>query len=66
MRRFAFFALTLLMATSISAPLGAWAETYTVSIPNGAANPTIDLTLQNVGKWYEPGELTVKQGDTVT
>jgi len=39
---------------------------HTVTIPNGAANPTIDLTLQNVGNWYAPGELTVKQGDTVT
>jgi hypothetical protein len=44
----------------------AWAETYEVSIPRGAANPTIDLTFQNVGKCYVPSELTVRQGDTVT
>lgn len=41
-------------------------EKHTVTIPKGAANPTIDLTLQDVGNWYDPGELTIRQGDTVT
>lgn len=39
---------------------------HTVTIPQGAANPTIDLTLQNVGNWYDPRRLTITQGDTVT
>lgn len=41
-------------------------EQHTITIPKGAANPTVDLTLQNVGNWYDPRKLTVKQGDTVT
>ncbi len=40
-------------------------ETVTVTIPNGAANPTPDLTLQNLANWYDPGRLTVSSGDTV-
>lgn len=58
--------LTLCLAAGMSALPNARAETYEVVIPKGAANPAIDLTLQNVGNWYDPGELTVKQGDTVT
>ena len=40
-------------------------ETIDVTIPNGAANPTVDLTLQNLGNWYEPKKATVSAGDTV-
>lgn len=40
-------------------------ETVTVTIPPGAANPTPDLTLQNLANWYEPMRLTVSVGDTV-
>jgi len=35
-------------------------------IPRGGGNPTPDLTLQNVASWYVPGNLAVKQGDSVT
>ncbi len=38
---------------------------HLVTIPRGAGNPTPDLTLQNVGKWYEPKALAISQGDTV-
>jgi plastocyanin len=43
-------------------------ETHTaaVSIPKGAANPEVDLTLQKVGNWYQPKETTISVGDTVT
>jgi len=40
-------------------------KTATVSIPRGAANPEIDLTLQNVANWYEPKKMTIAVGDTV-
>jgi plastocyanin len=38
---------------------------HLVTILRGAGNPTPDLTLQNVGKWYEPKALTIPQSDTV-
>lgn len=40
--------------------------TAVVRIPNGAANPTVDLTLQNVGNWYDPKRIIIQQGDAVT
>jgi plastocyanin len=36
-----------------------------VSIPKGAANPEIDLTLQKVGNWYTPNKITIPVGGTV-
>lgn len=36
-----------------------------VVIPNGAANPEVDLTLQKVGNWYTPKKTTISVGDTV-
>ena len=41
-------------------------EEHRVVIPRGGGNPTPDLTLQNVASWYVPGNLAVKQGDSVT
>ena len=38
----------------------------TVIIAKGAANPTVDLTLQKVGQWYTPKKVTVSVGDTIT
>ncbi len=40
-------------------------KTVTVTIPNGAANPTLDLSLQNLANWYDPERLTISAGDTV-
>lgn len=40
-------------------------EAVTVTIPKGAANPTSDLTFQNLANWYEPKRLTVSVGDTI-
>lgn len=40
-------------------------EAVSVAIPKGAANPTPDLTFQNLANWYEPRRLTVSVGDTV-
>lgn len=37
-----------------------------ITIPKGAANPQVDLTLQNVGNWYVPKKATVSVGETVT
>lgn len=41
-------------------------QTTIVTIPNGAANPEVDLTLQKVGNWYSPKKITVAAGDAVT
>lgn len=60
------FSLSLFLFTGLSVLPSARAASYTVTIPKGAANPTVDLTLQNVGNWYNPQQLTVNQGDTVT
>lgn len=38
----------------------------TVIIAKGAANPTVDLTLQKVGQWYTPKKVTISVGDTIT
>jgi plastocyanin len=40
-------------------------KTSTVIIPNGAANPEVDLTLQKVGNWYVPKRTSISVGDTV-
>lgn len=70
--RFTVCSLTalLLIFLPLSAPTGdasaAESRQHTVTIPTGAADPTIDLTLQRTGNWYEPRRLTVTQGDTVT
>jgi plastocyanin len=40
--------------------------TATVNISKGAANPTIDLTLNKVGQWYTPKQTTISAGDKVT
>jgi len=40
-------------------------QTTRVVIPNGAANPTVDLTLKNIGNWYTPKKVFVSVGDTV-
>ena len=40
-------------------------ETTSVTIPDGAANPSIDLTFQNLANWYEPRKLSVSTGDTI-
>lgn len=37
-----------------------------VIIPKGAANPTLDLTLQKTGQWYTPKTTTISVGNTVT
>ncbi len=37
-----------------------------MTISKGAANPTIDLTLKNVGQWYTPKQTTISVGNTVT
>lgn len=39
---------------------------HIVTIPIGAGSPTPDLTLQNLANWYDPKEITINQGDTVT
>lgn len=40
-------------------------ETVPVTIPNGAANPAVDITFQNLANWYEPKKLTISSGDMV-
>jgi plastocyanin len=40
-------------------------KTVNVTIPNGAANPTLDLSLQKLANWYDPKTLTISAGDTV-
>ena len=64
---FLLFLFAIVLTTSIlPATYAIEPERHTVTIPRGAANPTVDLTFQNVGNWYDPRELTIKQGDTVT
>lgn len=41
-------------------------NTTIVTIPKGAANPEVDLTLKKVGSWYIPKKASVSIGDTVT
>jgi plastocyanin len=41
-------------------------DTIIVTIPKGAANPAIDLTLQNTGQWYVPKKTIISVGDKVT
>ena len=41
-------------------------STTVITIPKGAANPSLDLTFQNLANWYEPKTMTVSAGDKVT
>jgi plastocyanin len=50
-------------AASTSSPQ---ASDTIVTIPKGAANPAIDLTLQNTGQWYIPKKTIISAGDKVT
>ncbi|KFM14741.1 blue copper domain-containing protein, partial [Marine Group I thaumarchaeote SCGC AAA799-D11] len=40
-----------------------YAEEFTINIPFGAFNPELNTPAE---VWYDPPELTVKVGDTVT
>jgi plastocyanin len=41
-------------------------ESFTVTIPRGAANPEVDITKLGPRQWYVPNQLTVNENDTVT
>ncbi len=47
-------------------PLQQNTNTTIVTIPKGAANPEVDLTLKKVANWYIPKKATVSVGDTMT
>lgn len=67
---FALLTFTALIALMSVAPAKAQEkdgpfQTIDVTIPNGAANPSPDLTFQNLANWYDPSTVVVSAGDTV-
>ncbi|MGC1132956.1 MAG: hypothetical protein WA941_09035, partial [Nitrososphaeraceae archaeon] len=41
-------------------------ESFTVTIPRGAANPEVDITKLGPRQWYVPNQITVTENDTIT
>ncbi len=61
--RFYFYTVLALCSISIFVISSAYAEEYTISIPNGAFNPELNTPAE---VWYDPPLITVKVGDSIT
>ena len=41
-------------------------DSFTVTIPRGAANPEVDITKLGPRQWYVPNQITVSENDSIT